>query len=125
MTRWRYFLSGDTPELADEGKVGITRLAEGTPVSMAESVVRWGEWRPSDRMYRAKYLGSDYEFVEITAERAEELLRRWVEIGRLEKHPGEDSRITPELAEYLASRDREAEERWRDVPKPPGAEGIR
>jgi len=127
-TQWRYFLAGDpgdAPELADRGEAGIVRLPVDAPVSLAEAVLPPGEWSPTEIMWREKYLGSgDWEFTEISGERAQELLRRWVQIGRLERMPDEASMITPELAEHLTAMDKEAEARWRNVPKPPGAEDI-
>jgi hypothetical protein len=75
-------------------------------------------------MWRAKYLGSDYEFTEISPERAQALLVRWVEIGRLYGLPSEESMITPELAAYLAGMDAQAAAQWHDVPKPPGAQDV-
>ncbi|WP_345624994.1 hypothetical protein [Rugosimonospora acidiphila] len=123
MIRWRYFINSDKPELADEGKAGLTRLPEGAPVALAEALIRGG-WQSDDRMWRAKYLGSDYEFTEITEERAYELIRSWVASGWLERMPDDASTITPELAERLTAMDRKAAAAWRDVPKPPGAEDI-
>jgi hypothetical protein len=136
-TRWRYFLSfgigaGDQLDAeqqvvaADAGRAGMTRLPVGARVALAESLRgREGRWWASDLMWRAKYLGSDYEFTEVSAERAQELLERWVRIGRLERMPSQETTITPELAQHLTRIDAEAEARWRDVPTPPGAEDIR
>jgi hypothetical protein len=129
MTQWRYFVSTDpgaSPEVADRGQGGILRLPAGGSESQAEAVVRPGEWIPTSMMYRELYLGSgDHEFHEITPDRAQTLLRRFVELGRLDHLPDEASSITPEQTQALTERDHESTARWRNVEKPPGAEDVR
>jgi hypothetical protein len=127
-TRWHYFLStspGDSPEAVERGEAGITRLPEGWAVSVAEAVWPNGQWMPTDSMWREKFLGSgSSEFVEISPARAQELLRRWVEIGRLTAMPSEESMMTADLVAHLEGREREDEARWRGVPKPPGSQDV-
>jgi hypothetical protein len=128
VTQWRYFVAadpGDPPDLADQGDAGILRLPAAGSVSLAEAVVKPGEWIPTEIMWRERYRGSgDWEFHEISPDRAHALLRRWVEIGRLDHLPDDASAITPDQARVLADRDRESEAHWRNVPRPPGAENI-
>jgi hypothetical protein len=128
VTQWHYFIAadpGDPPELADQGEAGILRLPAGASVGLAEAVVPPGEWAPTDIMWRERYRGSgDWEFREVSADRAHSLLRRFVELGRLERLPDEASALTPEQARALADRDRESEAQWRQVPRPPGVDNI-
>ena len=124
MTRWQYFLTGDTPDQADEGKAGLIRLPAGAPVALAELLLPSGEWQLTDRLWKQKYEGSWDETTEIDTERAEALLRRWVEIGRIANPPSDESSIAPELAARLAAVDEQAAAIWRSVPTPPGAEDI-
>lgn len=125
MAEWRYFLGGDHPELADEGKAELIRLPAGAPVSLAESVRRSGEWQPTDTMWNEKYRGTWDVTTEISQERAEEILNNWVERGLLAKLPNPQSSIPPETAARLIEADRVAAETWADVPIPPGAKDIR
>jgi len=130
--QWRYFLRFGDDDLsaegqaaeADAGRAAMYRLPVGAPVSLLEALMGEGVWQVTDVMWRAKYLGSDYEFTEITPERAEELMRRWVEIGRLDAMPSQEWSITAELAEYLTGLDAQAQAQWRDVARPPGAEDV-
>jgi hypothetical protein len=124
MTEWQYFLTGGMPERADEGKGGLIRLPVGGPVSLAESLDPSGGWSADDRMWRVKYLGSDYEMSEISTERAHELMGRWVEIGRIAAPPSEQSSIPAERAAELIEADHRAAERWQGVTPPPGAGSI-
>lgn len=132
MTAWRYFLRvvvGEQEQLeqmVESGRVAVYRLPVGAPVSLLESLQRRGEyvWKPSDLMWRAHYLGSDYEFTEISPERAHELFTRWVAQGVLPAYPPEESPITPEIARHLSGLDEQAQAAWRDVPTPPGAEDV-
>jgi hypothetical protein len=124
MTKWQYYLSGDTPELADEGEAGLIRLPVGAPVALAEQLFPSGEWTSTDRLWKQKYQGSWDETVEIDEERAAALMRRWVEIGRIQKLPSDESSIPPDVAASLTEADNQAAARWRSVPTPPGAEDI-
>jgi hypothetical protein len=126
---WRYFIAtdpGESPAVADQGEAGLLRLPAGGSVSLAEAVVKPGEWIPTDIMWRERYRGSGaWEFHEIPAGRAHDLLRRFVELGRLDRLPDDASAITPEQARALADRDRESAAQWSNVQKPPGADDIR
>jgi hypothetical protein len=124
LTKWQYYLSGDTPERADEGKSGLIRVPVGAPVSLAEQLGRSGDWNLTDRLWRQKYLGSWNETTEIEQERAEQLMRRWVEIGRIKKLPSDESTTPPEIIAELSGMDSRADAIWHDVPTPPGAEDI-
>jgi hypothetical protein len=124
MTRWQYYLSGDTPELADDGKAGLIRLPVGARVARAEMLLRSGDWVHSDILYKQKYQGSWDETVEIDEDRAAGLMRRWLDIGRIEKLPSDEPSIPSEVANELTGLDEQAEARWRGVPTPPGADDI-
>lgn len=124
MATWRYFLSGDTPDRADEGRAGLIRSPVGAGVANAETLLPSGDWRLSDVLYKQKYQGSDHEAVEIDEDRAQRLIRRWVEIGRIAKRPSDESSIPPELAARLDRVDEQAAAIWRAVPVPPGATEI-
>lgn len=132
MPQWHYFLSAhgepepEVQELAERGNAGIYRLPVGAPVALLEGLQRRDpyEWTWSDEMWRAHYLGSDNEFIEISPERAHEIFTLWVEKGIVPGYPPEESPITPELAQYLTGLDEQAQAQWRDVPTPPGAEGL-
>lgn len=123
MIAWTYYLTGNV-ERADEGKAGLVRVPAGGPVTLAEALYPSGEWSADDRMFRATYQGSDYEFTEITPERAEELMHRWLEIGRITSYPSGEPSIDPETAARLVEADRQAAARWRGVPAPPGAADL-
>ena len=124
MTEWQYYLSGETPERAGDGKAGLVRLPVGAGVALAEMLMPSGEWTHSDILYRQKYQGSWDETVEIDGERAHQVIRRWVEIGRIAKLPSDESSLPADVANALSEIDRQAEAVWRTVPVPPGAEDI-
>lgn len=124
MTEWQYFLSGGTPQAAESGAAGLNRLPVGAPVSLAEALTPAGDWIADDRMWRAKYQGSDYEFTEVGAADAERLIARWVEIGRIAKVPESASSFTPDEHARLVEADRQARAAWARVQPPPGAESI-
>lgn len=125
MTTWQYFLAGDHPEQAEQGKAELIRLPVGAPVSLAESVRRAGEWAPTDTLWNEKYEGSWDKISEISEERAEAILRGWVEAGLIPKLPNPRSSIAPDEAARLIEADRIAAEVWDNVPTPPGATDIR
>ncbi|MEJ2579622.1 MAG: hypothetical protein P8Z68_11115, partial [Kineosporiaceae bacterium] len=121
--RWLYYLRTDTrgpPPDPDQGRnVGLSRIPDGAPIFLAESVKVWGEWQLSDLMWREQQVRSGYEFTEIPADRARALLERWVQVGRLEKYPAEESKVSPELAAYLTGLDEGAGARWFPPQAPP------
>jgi hypothetical protein len=125
MTTWQYFLGGDHPELADEGQAELIRLPTGAPVSLAESVRRSGRWEPTDTMWNERYKGSWDATTEISAERADQILNRWVEHGLIPGMPDPRSSIPPDMAQRLVDAARRADTTWQGVPTPPGALDIK
>jgi hypothetical protein len=121
---WQYYLSGESPEAADEGRCGLTRTPVGGPASLAEMVTPAGGWLPDDGLWKNLYQGDDDPYVPIESDRAEQLMARWVEIGRLAKVPSGESTFSAEEQARLIEADRRAAQLWRDVPIPPGAADI-
>lgn len=98
MTEWRYFLSAhgeeerELQELAERGRAGLYRLPAGADVAFLEALVRRGRygWMQSDLMLRVRYRGSEYEFLEISPERAQEILTMWVDEGIVPGYPPDE-----------------------------------
>jgi hypothetical protein len=90
---WRYFLrfrddeASDSEAEADAGRATLYRLGEGSPEALLEVLQVTGSWNRSSLILAVVANGSDYDFTEITAERAQGLVERWVASSHLSGPP--------------------------------------
>ena len=84
---WDYYVTYFDPNQDPETDGVILRHRPGTPRSDGQAFGRAGEWIPSTTLLDIAYGHNDKEALEITQDKARQLLTRWVAVGRLPKMP--------------------------------------
>jgi hypothetical protein len=126
MVKWRYFLEDEPASTHRRARQSLMRLREGDPALCAERLDGGDRgWRRYDHLYRQWYLGSDYDYAETTAERANEVIQQWLASGRITRLPDSRSDRPDEVTiARWAATEAQARAIWASVPTPPGIEDI-
>lgn len=124
--KWRYFPEMEPADEQEQPHQSLMRLQEGDPAMCAERLDPGDRGRGRyDILYRQWYLGSDYEYDEITAERANEVIEQWLASGRITRLPGCSHPADEATVERWAAAEARVRAIWASVPTPPGIEDIR
>ena len=90
MTAWQYFYVVDGPATPDAAPVALGRTDRDGPPHNAQMLNRRAAWVPSEFLQRYHLLGTNEDdYVEISDERAREIVTEWTASGRLASRPDE------------------------------------
>jgi hypothetical protein len=93
MTHWQYFYVTDGRATPTAPPDGIGRTDRDGPQYNAEMLSREGQWRRSEFLMRYHWRGTtEDDYVEVSQERAIEIIEEWVASGRLSRWPDEPRR---------------------------------